>query len=786
MPQVNETKRNFVGGELGPSVRARSDIKVYSNGCERLENFMVETTGPVKYRTGTVFVNPTRRNALAKFIPFQFSDTQAYLIEVTPGYFRFYKDNGIICHEKKDITGISSSLPAVVTSNAHGYKNEDEVFINNVNGMQTLNGKSYVIKNVTANTFELYDNNGESPIDTSGMAYVSGGISNKIVEVETPYKDIGGKTDDEIMAYLRDIQYTQNTDTMYVVHQKYPPRKLTRSSHVNWTFKTYERVSDYMTKEGRYPGAVAFDGAGRLIFSKFLEEPDLVLMSRGPDSKTGDQRYDDFTTGTLANDAIKMYLSSTDGRVLVVKWLAVNNRYFLIGTESGLLRLVPSDGYDNAFSAETLPIARPVDSYGCENIKPVPKGNLLFYFQKGSLILRCLEYDLVYDSYKSVDKNLISDVITSGGCNEIILQSGRPDVLWIPKKNGTLIGLTYHETEDVAAWYRFIAGGNGKIIASGIMPRPNAYDQLWLIVERVINGKVRRYVEYMSDYENYLSPEDFYTNEDNGAEDKDRYLNDIYERQKLENHLDCCLTYDGSKLGIENGITLSITPYNNGLLKFTANKDVFSEKDLDRQIWRIHKHGVGSGRALIVDFIDTKNVVCKMLRSFDITELLPSYWTMTTDNISGLEHLEGENVNIVVDGAVHSDLVVKNGSIHLSAQADIIHVGYKYRGFIKTTNLNVGGTSGSAQNKPRNVIKVIFEFLNSLGVKFGTDPYRLSKLDFRSVNSRLNRPSPLFSGPFSKVVDDKTEKRKSVYVIQESPLPCTIQSIDIFMEVVDD
>ena len=85
MPLVNDTLRNFVGGELCPSVRARGDIKVYSNGCERLENFILETTGPVKYRTGTIFVNPTRRNALARFIPFQFSDQQAYLIEVTPG-----------------------------------------------------------------------------------------------------------------------------------------------------------------------------------------------------------------------------------------------------------------------------------------------------------------------------------------------------------------------------------------------------------------------------------------------------------------------------------------------------------------------------------------------------------------------------------------------------------------------------------------------------------------------------------------------------------------------------
>ena len=188
----------------------------------------------------------------------------------------------------------------------------------------------------------------------------------------------------------------------------------------------------------------------------------------------------------------------------------------------------------------------------------------------------------------------------------------------------------------------------------------------------------------------------------------------------------------------------------------------------------------------IVEFTDSKTVICKLLRAFDTMTLAPGLWALTTDHIKGLEHLEGETVSVVTDGAVHTDCIVENGEIKLTAQADVIHVGYKYRGLIKTTNLNIGGTSGSAQNKARNVYKVIFEFLNSLGVKFGTNLYRLTKLDFRGVNSRLNRPSPLYSGPKEKVFDDKTEWRKHCYIVQDSPLPCTIQAIDVYMEVVDD
>lgn len=790
MPLVNDTIRNFAGGELSPSVAARGDLKVYSNGCERIENFLPETVGPIKYRTGTRFCNATRRNSVARFIPFQFSDKQAYLIEVTPGWFRFYKDNGIIVEdiEEKEITEITAASPAVVTMVAHGLKEGDEVFIYDVTGsMKKLNGKSYVVKDVTGDTFALYDDE-ESPIDTSGLVYTSGGVVSKIVEVENPYTDIEDMSDEEILDYLNEIQYTQNTDTEIMVHQKYEPRKLTRSSHTDWTFNTYKRTSDYMTKLGRYPGTVAFDGNGRLIFGGFEDEPDLILMSRGPDSKTGETRYDDFTTGTLANDAIKMYLAPANGKVITVKWLAVNNRYFLVGTDSGLIRITSSDGYDSAFSAETLPIARPIDSCGCAKAKPVPKGNLLFYLQKGTLIFRCLEYDMVYDSYKSVDKNLIADRITSGGCLEMVFQSGRPDVVWIPKRNGNLIGLTYHETEDVAAWHRTVLGGNNpKVLSAGIMPRDNRFDQLWLIVERKVNGKVKRYVEYVTDFEEFLSKEDFYTDGENEARDLERYQNDMYERQKLECHLDCSMMYDGADVGLNTKATITIAKNEDDeLYTVTSDKDVFAETDLDRQIWRIHEKGYGSGRMAIVEYTDAKTVTCKLLRTFDTDVLAPGLWALTTSRIMGLDHLEGETVGVVVDGAVHPDCVVRNGEINLTAQADVVHVGYKYRGMLKTTNLNIGGTSGSAQNKARNVYKVVFEFLNSLGVKFGTNLYRLMKLDFRGVNSRLNRPSPLYSGPRDVVFDDKTENRKHCYVLQDSPLPCTIEALDVFMEVVDD
>lgn len=789
MPNVNQTCMNFVGGELCPSVNARSDIKAYSNGCARIENFILEATGPVKYRTGTRFVNPTKNNMLGRLIPFQFSDEQAYLIECTPGYFRFYKDESIIVEDDKIITAFTSENPGIITIEAHGYKNGDEIFVNDLIGtIEILNGRSYTVANVTTNTFTLKDEDGND-IDTSELNYSSGGVANRIYEITNPYNEIEDMSDEEIMDYLHKIQFSQNADTSYFVHPKYPPRKLTRTGHTNWTFNTFNRTADPFTGEGKYPRSVCFDGAGRLIYGGTDENPEMLMMSRGPDSKTGDPRYDDFTTGDLANDAIKVFLNPSQGKVESIQWLTANDRYFLVGTFGGVRRVISADGYDSAFSAETGVTIKPIDSCGCEKVHPVPRGNSLFYIQRGGLILRCLEYDLYYDSYKATDKNLVSDVILDGGVREIAFQQSRPDILWHVRKDGKLVGLTYHETEDISGWHRQIIGGtNCKVISVGVMPRKNNYEQLWLIVERFINGKTRRYVEFITDYEKYKTIEDFYTDTENASNDKIRFDNDMYQRQKLECHLDSCLTYDGSKLGINTKTTLTIgEPNEEKVVNVTCDNAIFEPTDVDREIWRIHdENGIGSGRMTIVEFIEPNNIKCLLSCGFDKQILAPSEWALTTSKISGLQHLEGETVSIVTDGALHNDRVVKDGKIVLDNQADVVHIGYPYRGFLKSMNIQAGGTTGSAQNKPRHVFKIVFEFLNTLGVKYGTSLYDLSKVAFRKAEHKTNRPSPLYSGNMREDVRDNTEYRKFCYVVQDVPLPCTIQAIDIFMETIDE
>lgn len=75
----------------------------------------------------------------------------------------------------KTVTGVSKANPCVVTSTAHGFVAGDRVTFASVGGMTELNGNSYIVEYVTANTFSLFK------VDSTGFTtYTSGGTATPV------------------------------------------------------------------------------------------------------------------------------------------------------------------------------------------------------------------------------------------------------------------------------------------------------------------------------------------------------------------------------------------------------------------------------------------------------------------------------------------------------------------------------------------------------------------------------------------------------------------------------
>lgn len=786
--RANVPISNFVGGELSPLMYGRSELPIFKRGVARAQNFIMLPQGGGQYRSGTVFVGYTRLNKTGVFIPFQFNDQQSYLVEATDQKFRFYKDNGIITEAAKTITGISQANPGKVTIASHGYSNGDEVALDSIGGMTQLNGKRVLVANKTSNDFDIVTADGlGTNINTTGYtAYSSGGTASRIHEVTTPYLE----------ADLPFLQYTQNFDTMYITHQNYEPRKLTRSGHASWSLATFSRTADPFTTSTKYPRAVTFTDDGRLLYGGTKDNPETLWGSMAP--STGSTRYDNFTTGTNATDAVIFTLAPVHGKADTIEWLSNTDKFIIAGT-FGTVRRIYGGSEAEPITPNAI-TAKSVNNYGCHQQMAVTNGTSMFYIQRGQQILRSFEYDYVTDGYVSTDRNLVADHLMSPGARMITDQQGRPDVLWSVREDGILLGLTYKEKEDISGWHRQRLGGYhrntstidrpwGKVLWVGTMPRPTSSDQLWHIVERRINGMTVRSVEYTADMPVYPEKDDFFTDEDSEAADTLKYKNALYEKQKSAIHLDMALSYDGSSYGTAAGATVTPGAATGVGVTFTASAAVFTAAMVGREIWKKYdENGDGGGRAKITAYTNSTNVVCEILSDFNNTNAIPvGSWFLTTANLSGLNHLEGETVQIITDGGPHNDVQVSAGALTLEYQASRVHVGYGYLGMLKTLNLDIGGVSGSAQSKPRNLVKTAFRFVNTLGCKFGTDLYKLERLVFRSTADIMGRPTPLYNGLKEQPYQDSwQDEGKAVIIVQDLPLPCTVLVMDAFMETTDE
>ena len=220
MPAAQLLQTNFNAGEWTPELAGRVDLAKYANSCARLKNFIPKIEGSALKRPGSIFVKEVKDSAAAtRLVRFEFSNTQAYVLEFGNLYFRVYKDGGVVLETAKAITGLTQANPGSVTCVGHGFATGDQVYITGVGGMTQVNGRYFTITNTGANTFTI-------GVDTTGYgAYTAGGTAARVYTVTTPYAT----------ADLFDLQITQSADTMYVAHPSYAPRKITRTGHTAWT-----------------------------------------------------------------------------------------------------------------------------------------------------------------------------------------------------------------------------------------------------------------------------------------------------------------------------------------------------------------------------------------------------------------------------------------------------------------------------------------------------------------------------------------------------------------------
>jgi len=136
---------------------------------------------------------------------------------------------------------------------------------------------------------------------------------------------------------------------------------------------------------------------------------------------------------------------------------------------------------------------------------------------------------------------------------------------------------------------------------------------------------------------------------------------------------------------------------------------------------------------------------------------------------SGLEHLEDEVVDILIDGAAHPQRKVAAGAISLAWYGNKIHVGLPAPAILEPMKLYAGSQLGSSRGKKQKVDKLTVAFYETVGGKAGPDQNNLKVIPFGTGG----QPS-LFTGDVDFEFGGDWKNEAAISIVQDQPLPMTI------------
>jgi len=485
LSNINYIQTNFTSGEVSPQIEGRVDIAKYQNAASTMKNVFVRVFGGAYRRPGTYFVSNTKLSTNAiRLIPFQFSTTQAYIIEAGHQYFRFYKDSGLL------VSGSPVEISTAYTSsnlfNIQYAQNADTMYlVSNTHSPMKLTRSSHYLWSLAQVDFYggpwLPDNS-----DSASFMKVSGTSGTVVVYASGGATFVAGHSGSLLRVgnsngYVRitGITGTSANATVITTLQSSSATGFTN----NWAYGAWNNAYGF-------PSTVSFYEQ-RLYFAGSIQEPQTIWGSVPLD-------YENFEPGADDDDAVTFTLA--DNQVNAIRWLAAG-KSLALGTLGGNF-IMSSDTSSGPVTPSNINIKKET-TYGADAILPKRIGSATVYTQRNNITIRELAYDFDSDSQLAKDATILSEHITSSGIKDMDYQESPDGVLWVVRKDGKIATMTRLADQDVLAWTQHETLGS--FLSVAVIPNGNE-DQVWVATQRstgysatTTNGYIRM-VEYFKPF----------------------------------------------------------------------------------------------------------------------------------------------------------------------------------------------------------------------------------------------------------------------------------------------
>lgn len=148
--------------------------------------------------------------------------------------------------------------------------------------------------------------------------------------------------------------------------------------------------------------------------------------------------------------------------------------------------------------------------------------------------------------------------------------------------------------------------------------------------------------------------------------------------------------------------------------------------------------------------------------------------------IAGLDHLEGETVNVLADGGDAGSHVVTDGEITIGYECEVAIVGLPYTSTLRPMKLDQILQSGTSQGRKAKVSNLKLRLLKSLGGQYSTDGTNYNDIPSRSTDDNMDDSPPPFTGDTERLVDDGNWRDSAeIWIQQTKPMPLTILAMII-------
>jgi hypothetical protein len=768
MAKIEVIQTSFAGGEFGPDLYGRSDVASYQNACEIVENFLVRSYGPAISAPGTTYIGAvstsTLKNRLIKFV---FNRADAYVINMAPVSFRFYTNGGIV---------VTTGTTPYQLAHVYTESEINAVQYAQLNDVMWLTHKSHqqqklIRKSAASWSIGDFQFKGGPFLDTFTVTTGSDGITtsttikltasatagtvnitvsptnSNLFTVSTStlghqgvYWMIGGLSQTNATTGLQEVGYVKLTNVINSYTATATVIKNLKSTVAtdNWAEGAWSSVRGY-------PASVILHER-RLWFARTNHEPTKVWGSKVFE-------YDNFALDEQEDDdALNLELASNEANE--IQWLA-SGKSLIAGTYGGAF-VINSGGSDPI--TPTTVQAKDEIGYGVSALAPKRIGNFLYYIQRFGKKLRELFYFWDLDTYKAIDRTILSPHILGDSAIEMDAQQNPDTILYCVRTDGTMACMTREVDQDVTAWSRIVTDGTFTSIAV-IPSQTNLYDEAWVIVERWINGVQKKYVELFDSIEPPA-------------------------RQDLCNYLHSSLRYNAFTSGSSATTTITLSATSGTSVTVTASGPAFLGSHVGKRLRVIDGAGMTLGEGKITATVTTSQCTIAVSLTFTTTAFAVNRWGISVSAVSGLDHLEAETVSVLADGGTDKpNKTVSAGSITLSYNYFVVNVGLPYDQIIRTLPPEAGSQRGTAQGKKQKISEVAFKVYRShkgfkYGGKFAWDNDNMDVAGSRDPSTLMGTPEALYSGIIPNLsFQDDYQYGSRVYIKNSDPLPLELLNI---------